>query len=278
MYVQLIGGLGNQLFIYATAYALMKKTGGQLLLVQLDSNPHSQSDYRNFMEGTKVENTSDMFNAPDIVSAPDRHYKTFVENTINYDAASKGETKLPKEYYQNFGQIQPVVGELKEMFMRKEFNNLAYANLLNQIRPDETAFMHIRRGDYLTFGVVDEEDYYMRALYALNGCAAVKKIAVLSDDIKWCRDQESKWKSVSEKEIVCVDEPNELNTLYIMMNCKAGAILSTSTFGMWGAMLGANENPSSCIIYPKVNMIVKNGYKIDHPPNLHGFPERWIWL
>jgi hypothetical protein len=282
LYVLLGDGLGNRLFVYATAYALMKKTGVQLYLIDYDKNPHNGFDYRDFLEGIKLEKTPDVMTkvtaAPAIVPKSTRFYETFTENSINYDAVKKGATKMDREYYQNFGPLMPYIKDIKDMLMKKEFSKPQYAKLLSQLSPNETAFMHVRRGDYLKMGWVHEEGFYSRALSRMNDCKAVRKIIILSDDIQWCKGQIEKWKKVSKKPMECIDEPNELNTFYLMMNCKAGAILSSSTFGLWGAMLGPNENPSSCIIYPKLHVVYKKSYGENQPPNIHGVPDRWIAL
>ena len=58
---------------------------------------------------------------------------------------------------------------------------------------------------------------------------------------------------------------NELHTLYCMIKCKGGAVISNSTFSWWGAILGENNK----VVYPK------NWYG-DAKPTL--FPEGWICL
>jgi hypothetical protein len=85
------------------------------------------------------------------------------------------------------------------------------------------------------------------------------------------------WKEYApKKEFVFYDEVdgyklNELDTLYAMSLCKAGAIISNSTFAAWGAMLGADENASSVITYP-APWLKNNG----DGDNQLSFPDRWV--
>jgi hypothetical protein len=53
-----------------------------------------------------------------------------------------------------------------------------------------------------------------------------------------------------------------------MALCKAGAVISGSTFGIWGAVLGPGGNDSSLIVYPKKWMFLGNSSTLK-------LPERW---
>lgn len=66
---------------------------------------------------------------------------------------------------------------------------------------------------------------------------------------------------------------NELEVLYMMTLCKAGAIVSNSTFSSWGVMLGAAMNNNSTIVYNK-----KNPQELTDKINSYDFPERWIGI
>ena len=107
--------------------------------------------------------------------------------------------------------------------------------------------MHVRRGDYTEQGNTPyllDNDYYLKALKHLNTRENIKTINVFSDDIAWCKQQG--WES--PKQIIFVDEPDEMKALYMMSQCTEGAIISNSTFSTWGALLGASE--SGVVIYP----------------------------
>jgi hypothetical protein len=280
MYVALQGGLGNQLFIYAAALAISKKTGSRLYIFSKDTNKHSTFDYRSFMDGEKVDASPEIKakydGLPDIVPKPKRFYETFTDATINYQAAKEKEMKLPEHYYQSFIPILPVIQEIKEGMMKKEFTKPNYAKVIEGVDSASTAFMHIRRGDYIDIGWNHNDDYYKRALARMNKCGKIKKIVVLSNDIAWCRGKEPIWKTITQKEIECKDIPNELEAYYYMLNCRGGAILSTSTFSAWAAIMGANENPEACIVYPFKNIVYEKEFGGKQPPNIYGFPDRWI--
>ena len=54
-----------------------------------------------------------------------------------------------------------------------------------------------------------------------------------------------------------------------MSLCLAGACISASTFSTWGAILGADQNEKSTIIYPKT-------WSVSHSnSSAQKFPGRW---
>jgi hypothetical protein len=175
--------------------------------------------------------------------------------------------------YQSYEKIKHVIPKIKSILLKNEFNKDIYKTYKNLIDSPTTAFMHVRRGDKVARGEDLQTKYFINGLTELNKNNNIKTIYIFSDDIEWCKTQDSVWKSNTTNKIIeYFDNKDELIVLYAMLLCEAGALLSNSTFGMWGAMLGADSNPNSTIVYN-----LKPG---DHPgkANPFKFPERWIGL
>ena len=100
----------------------------------------------------------------------------------------------------------------------------------------------------------------------MNKDPNIKKIWVISNEIDWCK--KIPWKT--DREIEYYDSKNELEVLYKMMICSAGAVISASTFSSWGAMLGADMNSASTVVYP-INWLTHDADG-DNPLD---FPSRW---
>ena len=112
-------------------------------------------------------------------------------------------------------------------------------NLPEQRAFDDTVFLHVRRGDYLSplcrHHCVDLRSYYRSALGLLDTNV---RILVCSDDIDWCKEtlpdlyrdivSEERWVWVSK-------EWSDIDTLMAMVNCEQGAICANSSFSWWGA-------------------------------------------
>jgi hypothetical protein len=101
----------------------------------------------------------------------------------------------------------------------------------------ETAFLHIRICDVAPEKKVKLTHYYASALKKLPDGV---DIMVFSDDIDWCKEhvpqmfqfvETNRWKWEPDG---CAD----VEALFLMSQCKGGAICANSAFSWWGAYLG----------------------------------------
>jgi hypothetical protein len=245
--VELIGGLGNQLYIYSAAKMIHNAVNVPVYL-KLATEPvnstfnHAETDYRPilFSEFKAVDGSDPMFGDKIDVRLEDKFWDPWSPSTI--PLTTDKYIYIPNQWYQHLPSIQLVLPEVKSKIL----------GTLQELYKDTTveqgtAFMHVRRGDYTEQGNTPyllDNDYYLKALKHLNTRENIKKINVFSDDIAWCKQQG--WDS--PKQIMFIDEPDEMKTLYMMSQCREGAIISNSTFSTWGALLGASE--SGVVVYP----------------------------
>lgn len=248
--VQLMGGLGNQLFQYAAGLAIQKHTGGNLYLYAALGNKHSGIDYRILLyTGGIPQNT--ILPTAHTYSQRDAFERWSPAFTLYKSMTLKG-------YFQYLPAIAQVIPSLRESVLKVIPSFPEYADY---------SFLHIRRGDYLnhpTLHWAQGESYYTSAMKLVPST----KWLVLSDDILWCRQQP--WlvpQTDAEKSFTFIDEPNELRALGIMASCcktsGSGAIIANSTFSWWGAMLSGCEN----VVYPS------KWFSSDKPDL---FPGPWI--
>ena len=261
-------GLGNQLFIYAAGIVAKNKTGLPICLLSNDVNPHSSKDYRNiFKHGIKVDNENMKERMEKSIKlheniASDPHG---VWSPMNFPTNKTRNVSLKGGFYQNYELIKsaiPIIRtELADEFKRlyPDFKE----NTFKDISPDTTSFMHVRKGDYGTKTL--SADYYGRAIDIINKISKIKTLYILSDDVPYCKEQIDKgiWKPTAEVRWID-DQADELKTLYLMSMCKAGAIMSASSFSSWGVFLGADEIDDSTIIYPKI-WFTGNSKKLSFP-------------
>ena len=254
-----IGGLGNQLFIYATGLFFKKTFNVDVFLINhASTTTHSDRDYRFLMRGiTPLEETDPIFkHAREFNFSENYPYYNYNENEIPVDDTSY--IKIGIYDFQVYKKIRGAINEVRESVVSKckeLYNNLS-------IHSESSAFIHVRRGDYLTD--VDGKrmispEFYKKALEILNESDNIDVIYIFSDDILWCREQI--WNT--PKKLVYYDDPDELKTLYMMSQCWAGAVISNSTFSLWGALLGAYEKTNT-IVYPTNEYFLKD------------LPDSWI--
>jgi hypothetical protein len=274
LFVQLFGGLGNQLYMYAAALTLSKKTGLSVCTPPHILNKHSNKEYSELLNTEHIQKTPDAdkrINSADfIINKPEKYYSRWSDAHIL--KGKSNDKRMPEDYYQNYKSIHRVIPEIKEILYANELNNEKYKKY--KIASETSAFMHVRRGDYVELGKLEADQYYIDALKELDKNNKIVRIYVLSNDISWCKGQEAIWKMHTKKQIECKDIEDELETLYFMSQCTAGAIIPSSSFSSWGVFLGADMNPASTIIYPKKSSFNLNVRKT----NPHEFPERWTGI
>lgn len=128
-----------------------------------------------------------------------------------------------------------------------------------------TISMHIRRGDYINKPneyPFPGLDFYHRAYEYINDKTA--NIVVLSDDISWCKE------NIKFPNVKFIEGESDIVDLCIMANCSNN-IICNSTFSWWGAWL--NKSQKKNIIAPKVwfgSAIKLNDSDI--------IPQQWIKL
>ena len=261
-----IGGLGNQLFVYAAAIVAKNKIGIPMCILPID-NPHSKTDYREllFKQGKPVESQEVQPRRNAATRILDKVVK--VHNTwANTNIVANGSKNLivGDNYFQNYAPIRPALPIIREDFI-KVFED-RYKGYKDAI-PATSAFMHVRRGDYNGLSATLGSEYYKKCLEIIDKVDKITAIYVLSDDMGWCKEQgfsspKIKWADTEDI------QNDELKAFYLMMLCMGGAIISASTFSSWGVMLGADQNPDSTILYPSNWFITGNSKQLM-------FPERW---
>lgn len=117
-------------------------------------------------------------------------------------------------------------------------------NFYDKIKNSNSVAVHIRRGDYVTLGlVVCSIKYYEYCIEKMAQLVDNPTFFVFSDDIEWCRSNLH-----SDQKIIYVDNNNTSpEDMRLMYSCNH-FIMSSSTFSWWGAYLG--QCPDKKIIVP----------------------------
>lgn len=255
LYIQLQGGIGNQLFQYAAALVLQQTRDVRLIKAP---PVHSGRDYRKVLYG----GIGSVDQAP---AFPLLQFDSFgrwkPEDYLGVDYC------ILQGFFQYLPAIEGVLPRLREDIGRliQPYRGAMRAKY-GITDSSSVGFIHVRRGDYLTakpnlHWIMDTE-YYRRALINIPTRA---RWIVLSDDVAWCREQEL---FTDFATIQIADEPDELDGLALMSLCHGGAIIANSTYSWWGAMLGA-EPARAPVFYPS------KWFSYDTPDL---FPSRWTRL
>jgi hypothetical protein len=104
-------------------------------------------------------------------------------------------------------------------------------------------FLHRRLGDYKTEENLnlDLSLYYKRAL---DQIPKGTHLLFFTDELKLCKEWICQETADRTLNLQIVYESNEVNCLWLMSQCKGGAIVPNSTFSWWGAYF-AHQNTTS---------------------------------
>ncbi|MFS1539932.1 MAG: alpha-1,2-fucosyltransferase [Candidatus Phlomobacter fragariae] len=252
--VHLRGGLGNQLFQYATAYALAKNNDAELIIDNREYKKYKlHGGYRlnNFcIEGREIS-IKDKLLFPFFLSKLAWKYNFFVKNFRRYYIEKFGLTdkienfvvligywqnaEYFKEYYKNLVDIFTPIYIPKDGV--KQYNEIKFGN---------SVCMHIRRGDYisnpnaLNFHGICSLDYYKKAVNYLNEKIKDPVFFVFSDDREWC-DINIPFILGDKIKYNLINENDQETDLWLMSKCKHH-IIANSTFSWWGAWLAQSSD------------------------------------
>jgi len=251
IFVNLMGGLGNQLFQYAAGLLHRKTSNGVLMLCKPHTNIHDSKDYRDII--FKNEHKYDEGIPQQVTLYQDDAYRAWNPLEWNYPLI------YLYGYFQNYETLKPILPEFKDKILTNL--DLYRFNMRQKYTvTDSSIFIHIRRGDYKE---ADRQttDYYKKALSILTKTKSISKIFIFSDDLEWCRSQEF-FQSLNP---TYVDE-DVIESLALMTEIRGGAIIANSTLSWMGAYLGCQlEN----VYYPKK-------WLTDNDNSVNICPNEWI--
>jgi hypothetical protein len=262
-----MGGLGNQMFQYATAKSLSIKFNRTL---KLDLSWFSQQKLRNYQIG--------------VFNIADKHCSNFEKHLFypNNDLILKVIKKIlekmnflkvfneykterfrsdiyhvPKFTYLNgYFQSQKYFIEhedfIRSIYKFPESKNFEINKFVNQINSKNSVSIHIRRGDYITNNETSKVHgnlglkYYNTAINHILKNENNPHFFIFSDDIEWVRTNFK----IDQSYTYVVLSPGvpDHEEMRLMSICKNN-IIANSSFSWWGAWL--NDNPDKIVIAPK---------------------------
>lgn len=252
--VRISDGLGNQMFQYAFAYALTKKTGVQVLIDPLFWGT-SLRKYQ--LEEFQVTNTKRLvlkswdyilgFGPRNGRRFKDRYrqhlikkkYQLIQEKQImHYDNSMFEQTR--SAFYMGFWQapeyFEAYYEELKKEFTRKGSISSEALKYQQLIREDISVALHIRRTDYVRQegNVTLKFDFYREALEKMQDQLGTFQLFIFTDDKEFVRE------NFQIREYTLVEGISDLDEFELMRQCD-NHIIANSTFSWWAAYLGESK-------------------------------------
>ncbi len=263
LYVVLRGGLGNQLFMLASAYALAQNSDRRLQIVTHWFKT-KQRDDKYILHKRKFE-LDGLVSLKRYRSKSTRIFDSFVYQIylaslriqllrtwgIVHDVDSREGNQIPARalildgYMQNpsyFSHLKEQISELIALDPKTQ-SSLQEVLSIQDNKSIRWIALHVRRGDNLLHNAGNNLlslEYYMNCLSKFD--LKVSKVAIFSDDLDWCKE------SFIGDHFFFVEEKDPMLSLHLMSYCD-DFIVSPSTFSWWGAWL--SESSGKKVIHPK---------------------------
>jgi hypothetical protein len=265
--IQLMGGLGNQLFqIFATiAYAF--EHSHQFVFPYSDTlhvGRIRQTYWQSFLSNLTIFTTKNpgcKFSNNDLKSLPairesGFHYTKIHAVPVNNSVSLNG-------YYQSYKYFEAYQDKIYAMILLSNQQKSVKTKYAKYLQGVPTISMHFRLGDYKEkqqYHPIMPAAYYNAALthilttkYGLDSpvrilyfCEAEDN-AIVNDMIDCIR---TKFSAYSQLEIVKVEDGMEDWQQLLLMSCCNDNIIANSSFSWWGAYL--NQIPDKCVCYPYI--------------------------
>lgn len=281
--IELIGGLGNQMFQYATARALALSRHEKLVLDNQLFTNYALHYYGlnhfnitcDFLEKDKsVVEPLKILDKVKAVLSQKKIFYPYVEQDLTYDKELfelSHKNIFLKGYFQSEKYFIKFENQLRKDFeiispLKKET-----IEMLELIYAQNSVSLHIRRGDYVSnpqanavHGTCDL-NYYHRAIEIIKKEIENPVFFIFSDDIDWAKE------NLNIDNTTHFVDFNDASTNYedlkLMSNCKHN-IIANSSFSWWGAWL--NSYQSKIVITPSKWF----NTDIHNPKDI--IPESWL--
>ena len=276
--INVIGGLGNQMFQYAFALSLKNEFKDEDIFIDIHHfnhyKLHNGFELSKIFKGTKlpVANKKQLKKVTYYIP----HYTLsrmfrkcfpklrteYIEKT-EYVYDDRPFSLIGNYYFEGYWQSYKYYSKIKsQIFEAFKFPvpNSYNKDLALEIASCNSVGIHIRRGDYLNhkdFKGICDLDYYKRALKALVSVSKEYSFYIFSNDIEWCK--ENIQPLIKDYKVTYVTENRGQDSfwdMYLMNQC-INLIIANSSFSWWGAFL--NKKAKNVFVPQKWN----NSYSIN---------------
>lgn len=261
--VNIMGGLGNQMFQYAYAVTLKEKYPTEQVLIDIHHYKYNGYKIHQGFEINKIFPNASLPTASRKDVARLSYYvpnfwlsriirkvfpvrKTEYIQRYHYKYYPEAVDISGDMYYDGYWQSFKYFSNYKEVLYKvfaHDMPNDYNKRMISELEGCNSVGMHVRRGDYKTspqFYGICNLDYYKKAIETIKSKVEQPHYYIFSDDTDWCKDNISPLLKGAEVTFVTDNKgANSCWDMFLMTHCKH-LIIANSSFSWWGAFLNNN--------------------------------------
>ncbi len=290
--VHLSGGLGNEMFQYATGRALAARQGTELVLDPswFEGEGGGEIGFIRRFELGCFDLPARLAHVEEVGRFPRSRIEAHLGRVL-----ARGKPLLRLKVEPPFGALSPEIVEAPdntcirgywqnpsyfadaEGLLRKDFTfrrdvierGAATAREIERARIPTLA-VHVRRGTYLSDSGIRERlgalaaDYYRGAVETITARVGDVRVFIFSDDPVWCRAR----LKLDHETTVIGGEKDTWPTIMHLISLCGHQVIANSSFSWWGAWL--NPSPDKIVVAPRPWLIDPRW------DDGHRIPSSWI--
>ncbi len=262
----LSGRLGNQMFIWATGYALAKENNQKFVVYKLPCIT-KQIKQKYELSCFKLDKDTKYYSVP--LSLNLYTIKLFLARVLKrFNLNFRVKTFTPKqcerirEKHMSYSKIE-LSADKKDHILTGYWQSPKYfdkyrEDIIRQLQPNfklskltenmidkvtkstYSVSIHIREGDFVNNNACLSMDYYKKAMALISKDHPDSEFFVFSDNYEWSRkgiDSVSFKVTFMERE----SEKSPFEDIWVMSKCNAN-IIANSSYGWWGAYLNTAKD------------------------------------
>ncbi len=241
VFINIMGGLGNQLFQIAAAYAYARKEKGQLKIYKKRDNGNRPVYWDNFFKALQpymIDRIPTQLQ-PWHESGPCMY--SDIGPLVGRGKVLNGYFQTSKYYYNT--QIK---NEIKELFLQSSelVNNIKQKYSFVCQNSERVIVVHARRTDYNIHSNIHGPltgRYYKDALQMLLSKIENPIFLLTSDDNNFWSEIKSDIEPIFDHQYLILDDETDINT-FILLQQFQNYIMSNSTFIWWAVWLSNYKN------------------------------------
>lgn len=252
-------GPGNQMFMYAKAYSLARKFNQKIIII---SEISGYSVRQNILQKLSLDKTivkafirldwtknqyifrffrkiifDVLLKLPCFKQINQRDQESRVFQSLEEDL-KKWRIYVIDGYWECHKYFDEYRDELIRQFVPNYVLPQEVKKMAERVEQENSVVLHIRKGDFASFGRLINDDYYEVALESIEKVVKIDKVYILTEDnaLTEC------WKKKYNAQRIIFETPTKyIDEWYVMSKCKHH-IIANSTYSWWSSYLSNDAN------------------------------------